>query len=134
MPVGVKKRVKAKNWSGNSGSVRTEITLLARANHRRAKRLLHKNDRQFVDNIGGGGRPENGEMRANRQTIPVILAIMPVIPALHARAAIPARSSVSASGCQSMETKPGTCSTRLNQARIAGKVERSKSHWSATWV
>jgi hypothetical protein len=42
-------------------------------------------------------------------------------------------SSISA-GFQSMVTKPGVCSTRFSQARMAGKVERSKSQRSATWV
>ncbi len=43
-------------------------------------------------------------------------------------------SSITSAGFQSMETKPGVCSTRLSQARIEGKVERSKSQRSATWV
>src|SRR5690242_7538371 len=52
---------------------------------------------------------------------------------LQAPAAILAESSTS-SGRQSIETKPGVCSTRLSQARIAGKVESSKSQSSATCV
>jgi hypothetical protein len=42
-----------------------------------------------------------------------------------ASAAMPAGSPTPVSGCQSMETNPAACSTRRNQARIAGKVARS---------
>ncbi len=37
-------------------------------------------------------------------------------------------------GFQSIVTKPGVCSTRRSQARIAGKIDRSYSQRSATWV
>src|SRR5204863_534442 len=56
---------------------------------------------------------------------PLSPQIMPDIPLVQARAAIPAGSSVSAFGRQSIDTKPEICSTRRNQVRTAGKVERS---------
>ena len=34
-------------------------------------------------------------------------------------------SSIPPTGCESIETKPGICSRRLSQVRMAGKVERS---------
>jgi hypothetical protein len=38
---------------------------------------------------------------------------------------VAAGSPASAQGCQSMATKPGVCSTRRSQRRMAGKVARS---------
>jgi hypothetical protein len=51
--------------------------------------------------------------------------VVTVIPAIHASATSPAGWSITASGRQSMATKPRVCSIRRNQARIAGNVARS---------
>ena len=68
-----------------------------------------------------GGGPSNMAKMARQSP----LRLCPLFSAIQASAATPAASATSASGRQSMGTKPGVCSTRRSQARIAGKVARS---------
>jgi hypothetical protein len=65
---------------------------------------------------------ENGEMAARPASWRSGYTIVFIA---YASAATPAGSSTSAQGRQSIETNPGVCSIRRNQARIAGKVARS---------
>jgi len=83
----------------------------------------------------GGQGAENGETGAKVNVVPTIINLCRHARAKvsgrssrrgrYAPAAMPARSSTSTSGRHSMVTKPGVCSTRRSQARIAGKVDRS---------
>src|ERR1043166_1680767 len=54
--------------------------------------------------------------------------LYPLFSAVQASAAMLAEAVTSRSGHQSMETKPGICSTRRSQLPIEGKAARSKSH------
>ena len=85
-------------------------------------RQLHHHGGQYC----GGGSIENGGIGAMGNVVPTVVNFWQRSRANvsgQAPAAIRAGSSTSAR--QSMVTKPGVCSTRRSQARMAGKVARS---------
>ena len=127
-------------------SVRTTVSwsksFKVRANHPRRQASLARP----AGNIAAAGRPESGKIAARTDGMPLFLAFQhfraQIYPARSLRIRFARRkrvneavpplssgaccaSSTSAPGCQSMATKPGVCSTRRSQARIAGKVARS---------
>jgi hypothetical protein len=92
-------------------------SLNAQANHLRHPRILQQSRATLGQNC-----LENGEMGARPASR---LSGYAIVFIAYASAAMLAGSSTSAQGRQSIETNPGVCSIRRNQARIAGKVARS---------
>ena len=99
---------------------------------------------EFPELLGQTNRPTDGNVAATAGNIAAVPAsnmakkrrrgwLCPVFLQFQASAVMRAPAS-EAPGCQSIGTKPRVCSTRRNQVRIAGKVARSKSQRSATWV
>ena len=96
-------------------------SLNAQANHLRHPRISQQSRATL-----GQNRLENGKTEAwLALRLGGHIRYLSVILAVYASAAMSAGSSTSAQRRQSIETNPGVCSIRRNQARIAGKVARS---------
>jgi hypothetical protein len=114
---------------------------------KRAKRItcaMWESCRDRRRDCGGGGE-ESGGTAAKVNVLGVVVNFWAVQAShcfgaqnsqarAHKLAAMLVGSSTTSSGFQSIVTKSGVCSTRFSQARTEGKVERSKSQRSATWV
>src|SRR5215470_8895205 len=103
---------------------------LSRANHLRSVGTITRDC---------GGRPRRSwRNRGRANGVPAILSSYTHSSQRFARQTLAATLGASTTsgppGCQSIVTKPAVSSTRCSQVRMAGKVERSKSQRSATWV